>query len=145
MPAQFRVEEDEKYGITHKIGSIELEFGVRGPELERELRDAQEKFIRDMELRGLTLYDAPGLANPTWIENPDGEKAAFYAIDWEGKKVKDGMPVKRETTLEETGGMVEYRCVGIFWAPETSYEHLTSRADRLAKEKQERHPIHFAT
>lgn len=145
MPAQFRVEEDKRYGITHKTGSIELEFGVRGPELERELREAQEKFIRDMEMRGMILYKAPGLDNPTWIENPDGEKAAFYAIDWEGKKVKDGMPVKRETSLEETEGMVEYRCVAIFWAPKTSYEIVTSRAERLERERRERNPVSFAT
>lgn len=145
MPVQFRVEEEKEYGLTHKIGSIELDFGVRGPELERELRTAQEKFIRDMELRGMTLYKAPGLDNPTWIENPDGQYAAFYAIDWEGKKApKDGLPKERERSLEDTDGRVEYRCVAIFWAPETTYEVLTSRADRLAKEKADRNPVSFA-
>lgn len=151
MPVTFRVEEDTTYGLTHKTGTISFDHEVRGRTLELELLHAGEKFIRDMELRGLTLYNgplSPGQSNPMWVESPDGEYAAYYAIDWEGKrgpKDKENMPHDREMSLEDSEGEVEYRIVGIFWAPETSYEMLTSREDRLAKEKQERNPISFAT
>ncbi len=142
MPYQFKVEEDPKYGLTHKTGTIDFDFGVRGRELEKGLLEAQQKFVRDMELRGLTLYDMPN--NPLWIENPDGEKAAFYAIDWEGRrKPKDNLPTERERSLEDSEGMVEYRIVGVFWAPETTYEIVTSRADRIEKEKAEKNPESF--
>lgn len=156
MPIQFKVEEDPKYGLTHKTGTISFEHGVRGRELDIELLKAGEKFIRDMELRGLTLYNGPlgpGQSNPTWVEKPDGEYAAFYAIDWTGERApkgrpgfsKEGMPHDREMSLEDSEGMVEYRIIGIFWAPSTSYEYLTSRQDRLDKEKQDRNPVSFAT
>lgn len=150
MP-QIRVTEDPKYGLTHKTGSITLDYGVRGPELERELRSAQEKFLRAMELRGLILYRHVGLPNPTWVENPDGSEAAFYAIDWEGKRprierrIGGDMQVAniRETSLEETQGEVEYRIVGIFWAPKRAVEVLTSIAERKEREAYERHPKSF--
>ena len=83
MP-QIRVEENPDYEVTHKVGSITLPYGMRGPELERELMDAGLKFIRDMELRGLELFK--GLPkNPQWVKNPDGEYSSWYAIDWLGE------------------------------------------------------------
>lgn len=154
MPVQFRVEEDPKYGLTHKTGTISFDHELQGRQLEIELLHAGEKFIRDMELKGLTLYNGPlgpKQSNPMWIEKPDGEYAAFYAIDWTGERAptapQDGgvLPHDREMSLEDSEGMVEYRIVGIFWAPSVSYEYLTSRADRLEKEKQEKNPMSFAT
>lgn len=156
MPVQFRVEEDPKYGLTHKTGTISFDHELQGRQLEIELLHAGEKFIRDMELRGLTLYNGPlgpKQSNPMWIEKPDGEYAAYYAIDWTGERQPKGregftnedIPHDREMSLEDSEGMVEYRIVGIFWAPSVSYEYLTSRADIVAKEKQEKHPVSFAT
>lgn len=153
MPVQFRVQEDPKYGVTHKTGTISFDHELQGRLLEIELQKAGEKFIRDMELRGLTLYNGPlgpGQSNPTWVAKPDGEKAAFYAIDWTGERAptapQDGkaLPHNREMSLEDSEGMVEYRIVGIFWAPSVSYEYLTSRTDIVAKEKEKRNPVSFA-
>ena len=166
LPPNFmkvRVEEDPKYGLVHKVGTLTLDFGVRGSELERELLTSMEKFIKAMELRGLMLYKPPGgkinlpdhgvVSNPFWVENPDGEKAAFYAIDWEGKhpakqsRVTTGelidLPREKATTLEASFGEVEYRVIGLFWAPEKTVEILTSVQERKDAEKASRNPVSF--
>lgn len=161
MPHVARIEDDPKYDLVHKVGSITLDHGVRGPELDRELRTATEDFMRAMEMRGLILYRPPGgrlitqqgmMTNPAWIENPDGEAAAFYAIDWEGKRPRtevraDGrehvLPTPRERSLEDSRGEVEYRIVGIFWAPRRAVEMLVSRSERLEQERRARNPKVF--
>lgn len=138
-----------RYDLITKVGSITLEYGVRGPELERELRVAQEKFIRAMELRGLTLFRSSGLANPKWTTNEDGSMTAWYAIDWEGKRKPrlhtDGTPLprKRETSLEESEGEVEYRIVGVFWGPTTSMEILKEKQEIKDEEREAKHPTQF--
>jgi hypothetical protein len=159
MTTQIRVEEDPDYGLTHKVGSIILDFGVRGPELERELASAQSDFVMHMELRGLILYKHQGMPNPVWIENPDGSVANWYAIDWErkykvsqrtetvvgpdGKEEVIDLPAKRAMSLEECEGEVEYRIVGIFWAPKQAVEILTSIADRKEAERLAKNPKVF--
>ena len=164
MP-QVRIQEERKYGLTHKTGSIDLDHGVRGTELERELRQAGDKFVRDMELRGLILYKPPGgyfivpqntggtkvMTNPYWIENPDGEYANWYAIDWLNERPRKekrtggdyNIARNRETSLEDSQGLVEYRIIGIFWAPEKAIEMLTSIAERKEREKAEKNPQSF--
>src|SRR3972149_11801866 len=111
---RIRVTEDPQYDLIHKVGSIDLEYGVHGRELELELRKAQEQFIRAMELQGLTLMH--GLqGNPRWVVNEDGSPQATYAIDWFGERPRKMMtvsgevtlPTKRETSLEESRGRVE--------------------------------------
>ena len=167
-----RVKEDASYGLTHKTGTISFDVGVRGPELERELAAAGEKFVKDMSNRGLSLYHPPGgylpgqdgrkMTNPSWVQYAEGEHneaAAFYAIDWEGKRPKKqvlvsgndpyvsgeyvDLPTTRETSLEETDGEVEYRIVGIFWCKKTAVPVATSIQERLATERAARHPVVF--
>ncbi len=166
-----RVKEDASYGLTHKTGTISFDSGVRGPELERELRLAGEKFVKDMENRGMALYHPPGgylpgqdgrkMTNPSWVQYAEAENqaAAFYAIDWEGKRPKErvrvtgndpsvketwiDLPTRRETSLEETDGEVEYRIVGIFWVKATAVPVVTDRQTRLATERAARHPVVF--
>ena len=166
-----RVKEAPEYGLTHKTGTISFDIGVRGPELERELRLAGEKFIKDMENRGLRLYNPPGgylpgqdgskMSNPSWVKYAGGDNhpAAFYAIDWEGKRPKEqvrvtgndpdvketwiDLPTKRETSLEETDGEVEYRIVGIFWVKASAVPVVTDRQVRLAAERAARNPKVF--
>ena len=166
-----RVKEDASYGLTHKTGTISFDVGVRGPELERELRLAGEKFIHDMEARGMALYHPPGgylpgqdgskMSNPSWVKYADApdHPAAFYAIDWESKRKKErvrvtgndpdvkeewiDLPTRRETSLEETEGEVEYRIVGIFWVKATAVPVVTDRQVRLAAERAARNPKVF--
>lgn len=145
-----RVQEDPKYGLTHQVGSITLEHGVKGEELERELNSAREEFIRAMAARGMILYDMPG--NPKWIVEPTGEYAAWYAIDWEGKRsrkeVRTGgnvveLPKVREGSLEDSEGEVEYRIVGIFWTPERSIEILVHKQQIKDEERAAKSPMIF--
>lgn len=166
-----RVQEDASYGLTHKTGTIAFDAGVRGPELERELRLAGEKFVKDMTNRGMALYHPPGgylmgqdgmkMPNPAWVkyEGTKDQPAAFYAIDWEGKRPKEqvrvsgndpavsgefvDLPTTRESSLEETDGEVEYRIVGIFWGKQTAVPVVTDRQERLATERAARHPVVF--
>ena len=75
--------------------------------------------------------------------------SAFYAIDWLGDRPAvigpDGEPLprSRETSLEETLGMVEYRCVGIFWAPDRMVEALKSKQAIVDEERLEKNPLMF--
>lgn len=151
MP-KIRIEAEPEYGLVSKVGSIDLEYGVRGTELERNLLAAQEAFVRSMELRGLTLAKVPiGQVNPQWVMDSRGRLSANYAIDWLGERRQKAITVggevetanKKETSLEETKGMVEYRIVGIFWAPETSIEILRHPGQAKDEERLAKKPTSF--
>ncbi|KKN82252.1 hypothetical protein LCGC14_0310650 [marine sediment metagenome] len=152
MPIQIKVDASPEYDFVTKVGSLTLEYGVRGRELEQELGSNQELFVRCMELQGLTLAIAP-----KWITNEQGDFTAWYAIDWEGKRKRKErrvydpetgtdiveLPTTRETSLEDSQGEVEYRIVGIFWGPKTSIEILKDRDAIIAEEKASRNPMVF--
>jgi hypothetical protein len=148
MPT-FKVQEDPTYGLVTKVGSIQLEYGVREEELQRELVKSMGMFIRAMEQQGMMLYEDPRLDNPQWAATADGEMSAFYAIDWLDDRPAnlgpDGEPLPRtrESSLEDTLGMVEYRCVGVFWAPDQMVEALKSKQAIVDEERLERNPLLF--
>ena len=146
---QLHIAPELKYNLVSKVGSIDLEYGVRGTELEKELRSAQETFIRSMELRGYTLAKVPD--NPQWVTDGEGRLSASYAIDWTGERRQKAQTVggeietanKKETSLEETHGMVEYRIVAVFWAPEVSVEMLKNKVQIRDEERLARNPMSF--
>ncbi|KKL88873.1 hypothetical protein LCGC14_1920370 [marine sediment metagenome] len=148
MP-QIRIEAEPEYNLISKVGSIDLEYGIKGTELERNLQGAQEAFIRSMELRGYTLAKTPG--NPQWVTDSYGRLSANYAIDWTGERRQKVQTAgglvetanKKETSLEETGGMVEYRIVGIFYAPEVSIEMLRHPGQAKDEERLAKKPTSF--
>lgn len=148
MPS-FKIQPPVEHDVVPRTGSIRLEYGVKGTELEQKLRQAQDQFIRAMEVRGLTLMRLGKEPNPKWITDDDGSMAAFYAIDWIGERpvelAPDGNPLPRtrESSLDDTWGMVEYRVVGVFWGPKTSVEILRTKADILDEERQARDPRVF--
>ena len=137
---------DIKNGLVTKVASITLPYEMQGRTLELELKQATGEFVRAMELRGWTLYR--GLPeNPKWATDGKGRMAPYLAIDWEGtfpstkraiekrkhfgdpryptRESQQGeLPVDREASLEDTDGMVEYRCVGVFIAPEVMIEQI---------------------
>ena len=151
MPPSIRVVAEPEYDFVTKVGSIDLEYGVQGRELELELKEAQDTFIRAMELHGLTLVRKPGFDNPVWVTHPEGQMAAFYAIDWEGSRPQKTMtaggevvlPTTREMSLEDSRGMVEYRVAGIFWGPKTSLEVLRDKQLIKDEERAKQAPITF--
>jgi len=138
-----------EYALIQKVGSITLEYGMSGSTLEKELKAARASFLHSMELRGMTLYSKPGFRNPAWVTNEDGSPMAIYAIDWEGKRKPrlgpDGLPLPRvrETSLEESEGEVEYRIVGVFWAPKVPMEVPVARDDIRQAERAARNPMVF--
>ncbi len=151
MP-QIRIEAEPEYNLISKVGSIDLEYGVKGTELERNLQGAQEAFLHAMELRGYTLAKVPsGQVNPQWVTDSHGRLSANYAIDWTGERRQKAQTAtglmetanKKETSLEETDGMVEYRIVGIFWAPEVSVEMLKHKMQIRDEERLARKPTSF--
>ena len=152
MP-QVKVKEELTYGLAPLVGSIDVEYGMKGAELEKLLRDQQELFVKAMELRGNILYRHPSLQNPKWVSSDiDGEPLAYFDLDWaaERQKVKhdrEGNPLPRDraTSLEESQGWVEYRIVGVFWCPKHKVEQLRSKHERYAAEKAAKNPVSFTT
>ena len=145
-----------------KTGSIQFPHDLQGRLLEIELARWLATFVRDMENRGYKLFNTPN--NPRWAE-ANGKTLAYYAIDWEGtfKSTRDAkvrreefandpnardahkgpLPNRRETSLEDSDGMVEYRCVGVFWAPEMQIDVTTDAYLRRQQEAAARNPATF--
>ena len=152
MP-QINVEEDMTYGLAPLVGSIDVEYGVRGAELEKLLRNQQELFVKAMELRGNILYRHPKLPNPKWVTSEvDGEPMAYFDLDWGEERQKvvhdlegNPLPRNRAFSLEESKGWVEYRVVGIFWCPKHKVEVLRSKYERYAAEHAAKNPASFTT
>ncbi len=143
MPVTVKIDPTPKYGIISKVGSLTLEHGVKGRERELLLAKAKEQFVRSMEQQGMGLVSIPGKENPQWVSSEDGELTAWYAIDWLGERPKrmasDGepLPTKREESLEDSQGEVEYRCVGIFYAPMVAVPMVSDvRGQELAAKNQ---------
>lgn len=157
---------DTKYGLVTKVASIDLPHDLQGRLLERELQAALESFVRSMEQRGWRLYSHPSLPkNPVWTTDGQGRMGAYLAIDWFGeytgtkraqeKQLTGGdsyptrdahrgqLPTPRERTLEDSDGMVEYRCVGVFLAPELPIDVVTNSYERKQQERASRHPVIF--
>lgn len=152
MP-QVKIEEEMTYGLAPLVGSIDVEYGVRGAELEKLLRDQQELFVKAMELRGNILYRHPNLPNPKWVTSEvDGEPMAYFDLDWAAERQKvvtdlEGNPLPRDRafSLEESKGWVEYRIVGIFYCPKLKVEILRSKYQRYADEYAAKNPVSFTT
>lgn len=158
---------DLKYNLVTKTGSIQFPHDLTGRLLELEIKKATEDFVYHIELRGWTLFR--GIKrNPVWMHDREGNLKPYHAIDWTGEftstkeyqkeweKNKDHRfddlvrgsqlgppPKRREMTLEDTDGMVEYRCVGVFWAPEVAIDILGNKYVRKQQEKAARNPTIF--
>lgn len=137
--------------IVTRNAAMPLEYGVKGEELLRELKKGMEKFIRAMELQGLTLIPlAEG--NPLVVTHKDGRPYATYSVSkdlekgqpdelLDARSTGQGVSTHRQpTNLDMSHGLVDYRFVGVFWAPKVSMEIAVSRDKLLAQEKASRNP-----
>lgn len=129
-----------------------LEYGVTGSELLRELRHGVVKFINAMELQGLTLIPLPE-GNPLCVTNLDDtpyptfsmtkdlDKAApdEYIDAQTGGKGPDTLRVP--SNLDMSDGYVDYRFIGVFWAPQVSVEIATTREAIHAREQASKNPL----
>jgi|FLYL01.1.fsa_nt_gi hypothetical protein len=143
------VQQDLPKMIVAREAAFPVEYGVRGSELRKKLIEATEKFIHAMELQGLTLIPLPD-GNPKVVTYEDGRPYATYSIthdltkqqpdellDLQGK----GVPtLKQPMSLEDSRGYVDYRIVGVFWAPQVTIEILKKREQIIEEERAARHP-----
>lgn len=137
-----RVPEDPRYGITAKVGSFTTEYGVTGEELRRKIQQMAEKFVSDMEKRGLRLVTGvPG--NPTVVCHEDGSPMATYALDWDAVPSSDEEARRVPQSLEESRGLVDYRIVGVFWTPMAAVERVTTLEAIREEERARRNPVSF--
>lgn len=137
--------------VVPKEAAFPVEYGVKGPELLRMLRGATEKFIHAMELQGLTLIPLPE-GNPLVVTNADGTPRATFSMTHDLDKTQPDELLDAKTggsgpdtmrvpsSLEDSRGMVDYRIVGVFWAPQVSIEIAKTREQIRDEEKQARNP-----
>ncbi|KKL23225.1 hypothetical protein LCGC14_2427560, partial [marine sediment metagenome] len=72
MPVTVKVDPEPKFGVISKVGSITLEHGIQGRELELTLDRAREQFVLSMEQQDMGLVSIPGKENPQWVSGEDG-------------------------------------------------------------------------
>ena len=152
--------------VVTKVGSIQLPHDLKGRLLEIEFHKAEEEFVRYMEQRDWKLYSCLP-KNPLWLASSDSTMPMpFYALDWFGerKATKDAqergashqpegyetreahrgpLPTRREYSLEDSEGMVEYRCVGVFIAPKVATDLVVDSYLRKEQERQALNPTVF--
>ncbi len=157
--------------IITKVGSISRSADLQGRLLEIDLDHALADFVHYMELAGMRLWtgDLIGMRNPDWVRwtaedvRPGarvGDAKAWFAfnfdtddmpiyrnddgtprLDEEGNQIE--LPRERERSLDDSKGMVEYRCVGAFWANPMLTEIVVDRDDILADERRAKNPTVF--
>lgn len=144
-------QEDVEWMVVSREAAFPVEYGVKGAELRAKLKWAIEKFIRAMELQGLTLIPLPD-GNPLVVTDKEGKPMGYYSISKDLEKpapdeLLDHMTegrgpetLKQPTNLDMSGGLVDYRIVGVFWAPQVSMEIAVERQKLLDAEKQSRNP-----
>lgn len=154
------MQKDVEYMVVERVGAFAVEYGVKGRELAIELHKNAEEFIRAMELQGLTLITGlkdprtgQPLGNPQVVTDKQGVPYATFSVhnDLDRNALPDeivdaktggqGTPTQKEPrSLDDSGGLVDYRIIGVFWAPKVSIEIATAREDRLAKERAAKNP-----
>jgi len=145
------VQQDLPNMIVERKAGMPVEYGVKGSELMKVLRDGMMKFIRAMELQGLTLIPLP-TGNPLCVTHEDGKPYATYSVT---KSLEKALPdelidqktggkgpstQKEPRSLDDSEGWVDYRFIGVFWAPQVSMEIAVERDKLLAQEKEARNP-----
>lgn len=145
------VQQDLPNMVVTREAAFPVEYGVKGQELRRALLKAIDSFIKAMSLQGLTLIDLPQ-GNPLVVTNDDGTPMGTYSITRDLTKAQPDEIIDRETfgqgpktlkqprSLDDSYGMVDYRIVGVFWAPQVSMEIAVERARILQAEKDSRNP-----
>jgi len=144
--------------IVERKAAIPVEYGVKGTELMTVLRAGMEKFIRAMELQGLTLIPLP-TGNPLCLTHPDGSGRPYGTFsvtksldqampdelidntpDKDGEFGRGPATQREPRSLEDSEGWVDYHFVGVFWAPQVSVEIAVARDKLLAAERAKRNP-----
>jgi len=145
------LQQDIEHMVVSREAAFPVEYGVKGPELQRLLGDAARKFIRAMELQGLTLIPLPG-GNPLIVTDEQDRALPTYSAthdlmksapdEAEDARTGGGGPttLNQPMSLEDSQGFVDYRLVGVFWAPKVSIEIAKTRERLLAEERAAKNP-----
>lgn len=147
------VQQDLEHKLVTREAALPVEYGVKGRELMDILKKGAQDFIRAMEMQGLTLLPLPG-GNPQVVTYGQGAKmgqpfgtysisrdlnkaAPDELLDAAGKGVETW---KQPMSLDDSYGLVDYRIVGVFWAPEVTIEIARERDKLLAEERAAKNP-----
>lgn len=148
--------EDLPKMIVAREAAFSVEYGVQGKELLVKMFQAADQFIRAMELQGLTLVNFPPGSqyppNPSIVTDEGGVPIATYSMvhDFEKAQPDERLDIQtsgagpatfnQPRTLEDSKGFVDYRIIGVFWAPQVSIEIAKERRQIIDDEKQSRNP-----
>jgi hypothetical protein len=145
------MQQDVEKMVVTREAALPVEYGVKGKELMDALKKGARLFIRAMELQGLDLIPLPD-GNPQVVTNADGTPYGTYSITRDlGRAAPDELidaqtngegreTLKQPMSLNDSYGMVDYRIVGVFWAPKVSVEIAVRRDKILAAEKAAKNP-----
>lgn len=143
------VQQDLPKMVVTREAALPVEYGVKGRELMEKLKKGARDFIRAMELQGLELIPLPD-GNPQVVTFEDGTPYGTYSISRDLMKAAPdelldanaaGVETwKQPMSLEDSYGLVDYRIVGVFWAPQVSIEIAKTREALLREEKAKRNP-----
>lgn len=143
------VQQDLPKMIVTREAALPVEYGVKGRELMDKLRKGAEAFIHAMELQGLELIPLPD-GNPQVVTNSEGVPYGTYSVSRDlmraaPDELLDSNGVGAETwkqpmSLDDSYGLVDYRIVGVFWAPQVTVEIAKTRDKLLAEERAAKNP-----
>ena len=145
------IQQDLPKMIVTREAAFPVEYGVKGRELQDKIAAGARSFIRAMELQGLELIPLP-TGNPQVVtdkyDNPYGTYSITHDLD---KPIPDELADARDgggpptfqqpQSLEDSKGMVDYRIVGVFWAPQVAVEIAKERSQLLAEERAAKNPL----
>jgi hypothetical protein len=135
--------------VVSREAAFPVEYGVKGRELQRLLGENCRKFIRAMELQGLELIPLPD-GNPVIVTDEQDRALPTYSATFDLMKTAPdeaadargagAATLSQPMSLEDSRGFVDYRLVGVFWAPKVAIEIAKTRERLLREEREARNP-----
>ena len=144
-------QQDVEKMIVSREAAFPVEYGVKGKELQRLLGEAARKFIRAMELQGMELIPLPD-GNPLIVTDEQDRALPTYSATFDLQKAAPDEAADAQTggagpqtlnqpmSLEDSRGFVDYRLVGVFWAPKVAVEIAKTREKILREEREAKNP-----
>lgn len=145
------MQQDLDKQIVKRNAAMPVEYGIKDGELQTVLKVGMEKFIRAMELQGLTVIPLPQ-GNPVVVKDAKGRYYGTYSVTEslmaappdaliDEKTGGAGPSTQKEPrSLEDANGWIDYHFIGVFWAPQVSIEIAVARDKLLAQERAAKNP-----
>lgn len=144
-------QQDVEKMIVKREAAFPVEYGIKGKELRELLAKNARLFIRAMELQGLELIPLPG-GNPLIVTDEEDRALPTYSVTRdlmrsapdEATDARTGgqgpTTMNQPMSLDDSYGLVDYRLVGVFWAPKVAIEIAKTRNKLLAEERAAKNP-----